>query len=207
VHRVEPGQTLYRVARAYGVPVPELARVNGISDPRNLDVGQLLFVPGADRPLEVPPHPAPLPDPALELAVPEGLAWPVPNGEILSRFGDPRGARRHAGIDIRGAEGQNVVAALDGEVVFADTLGGYGKTVVIEHEPGLESVYAHNSELFVRAGDRVKRGERLARIGRTGNATTVHCHFELRRNRVPVDPLGFFPGAGAEPSTEATAHR
>ena len=68
---------------------------------------------------------------------------------------------------------------------------GYGNTVVVDHGDGLTTLYAHNSELLVRPGDTVTAGQRIARVGHTGNATTDHCHFEVRRGDAPVDPLRY----------------
>ena len=200
-HHVQPGQTLWRIARVYGVAIDEIVRVNGIDDPEEIEVGQQVFVPGVDRVLEVPPYPAPLPEvpvPApLERAIggdrPLDFEWPVAGGEILSRYGARRRTHRHSGIDIRGSRGEDVVAAQDGVVTFSGaTRTGYGRLVIVDHGGGVESLYAHHQELLVRAGDRVTRGEPIARVGRSGNATTPHCHFEIRRGGVPVDPLPYF---------------
>ena len=68
---------------------------------------------------------------------------------------------------------------------------GYGNTVILDHGEGFQSLYAHNSRLLVRAGDEVSRGEPIAVVGKSGNATGEHCHFEIRKDRVPVDPLPY----------------
>jgi murein DD-endopeptidase MepM/ murein hydrolase activator NlpD len=198
-HRVERGQTLWRIARVYGVPLDELAQANRITDPTSLEVGRELFVPGALAVLHVPPHPEPLPGaaPSPVSGVPAG--WPVENGYLLSPFGAPRSARAHQGIDIGGEPGQTVHAAWAGRVVYsAATMRGYGKTVILDHGDGTTSLYAHNSDLLVVEGSRVERGQPIARIGRSGNASAVHCHFEVRRDDVPVDPLPLLGAMRAE---------
>lgn len=203
-HRVEPGQTLWRIARAYGVDLQVLAKANGLNDPRTVETGRMLFVPGAVLPLEVAPFPAPPPPegqpvrahtpPPQPPADAVEFAWPVAGGEILSSFGVPRRHHRHAGLDIRGVSGQDVVAAARGEVAFAGgSPGGYGKLVILDHGGGLQTLYAHNSRILVRVGDVVERGQVVARVGRTGNATTDHCHFEVRKDKVAMDPLEYFP--------------
>ncbi|MDX1389393.1 MAG: LysM peptidoglycan-binding domain-containing M23 family metallopeptidase [Acidobacteriota bacterium] len=200
-HVVEPGQTLWRIARAYGVPLDELARVNGIEDATELEVGRMLVVPGATEKLEIAPYPAPLPGspgatatPTVRLPVGASFVWPL-GGEILSYYGDPRRNRRHKGVDIRGKRGQAVVAAGAGRVVYSgDTMRGYGKTVILDHGDGVQSLYAHNHRLLVRVGQFVEQGEQIATVGRTGNATTEHCHFEIRKDRVPVNPLPHLQG-------------
>ena len=167
-HVVQPGQTLWSISQRYGLTVEELARVNNISDPDRLFVDQRLLIPGTR---------------AL------GWAWPVPGGKILSPFGEHRRGHRHAGLDIRGQDGQEVLAVRSGRVRYSSTMRDYGKTVIVDHGDGLSSLYAHNSKLLVAVGQRVRRAQPIARIGRTGNATTEHCHFEIRRGEISVDPL------------------
>ncbi len=202
-HPVEAGQTLWRIAKAYGVPLDELARANGIDDPANLEVGRLLLIPGATKRIAVAPYPLPLALPEAEgsvaVATPElPLTWPVADGRILSDFGVMRDDHQHHGLDIGGRRDQPVHAALGGLVVFAgSTMRDYGKTVILDHGNGLSTLYAHGSTLLVREGQRVQRGQPIARIGRSGNARTEHCHFEVRRHDVPVDPSLYLNGGEA----------
>jgi len=194
-HVVEPGQTLWRIARTYGVEIESLQRENGIDDPARIAEGQALRIPGADIVREVPPFPAPVPElERLHLALDTSAwIWPVPGGEIVSRFGDPRRAHRHAGLDIRGRTGQPIVAARAGRVKYSgSSLRGYGKTVVIDHGDGTSTLYGHNSELLVREGEEVAAAQEIARLGSSGNATAAHCHFEVRENDHPRDPLPLF---------------
>lgn len=195
LHEVRPGQTLWRIARSYGLPLEELARANGIADATRIEAGSLIFVPGAEAVLDVRPV---LPTPPVARG--DTWIWPVPDGRILSHFGAPRRTHRHAGIDIYGRVGERVLAARAGSVVYSDDrLRGYGKTVILDHGDGLRTLYAHNSALNVRQGQRVETGQPIARVGRTGNATTEHCHFEIRKNEVPVDPLLYLtPEIGTE---------
>lgn len=194
-HVVEAGQTLWRIAKVYEIAVDELARANGIDDPAALAVGQSLLVPGATDVRRVPPYPAPLtgapPEASLHVAR-SSFDWPVPGGRILSGYGVPRRTHRHEGIDIGARHGQSVRASEAGRVVYSGaTLRGYGKTIIIDHGDDLRTLYAHNSDLLAREGDRVERGQTIARIGRTGNASTDHCHFEIRKKDVPVDPMQY----------------
>lgn len=200
-HRVLPGQTLWRIAKVYGIALGVLLEVNGIEDPEKIGAGQQVFIPGAGQVLDVPPYPAPLPQVATP-ASPEAevadrgtdvFEWPVSGGEILSRFGARRRTHRHRGLDIRGAPGQEVIAVAAGTVTFSgNTRTGYGRLVIVDHGGGIESLYAHNQDMLVQPGDAVSRGQPIALVGKTGNATTHHCHFEIRRGGVPVDPLPFF---------------
>ncbi len=143
----------------------------------------------------VVPHPAPLAGRTLATAGATAFVWPLSGGRVLSRFGEPRRTHRHQGLDIGGDHGQKVVAAAPGRVIYSDDrMRGYGNTVILDHGHGLRSLYAHNSKLLVRFGDQVAGGEPIAVLGRSGNATGEHCHFEIRRDRIPVDPAPYLSG-------------
>jgi lipoprotein NlpD len=196
VHVVRKGQTLYRIARTYGIPPAELAEVNGVLDARALEVGTELFIPGATRALEVvpaAPGAPPEPEPAIAPAPPPPagaaprLAWPL-KGLLYSKYG-PRQGQHHDGIDIAAPEGTLVGAAAAGRVVYAGEQAGYGSIVIVRHDGGLLTVYAHASELLVREGDRVEQGSPVARVGRSGRTTGPHLHFEVREGTRSRDPL------------------
>ncbi len=200
VHVITPGQTLWRIARAYGVDLARLAEANGIGDPARVEVGTSIRIPGAARLLDVPPYPMPIPPPpSVEETFPPapeplaGLLWPVDGGQVLSAFGVRRGReRRHEGLDIRGAPGQAIVAARAGQVTFSGTQRGYGQVVILDHGDGMETVYAHAQTLLANKGEWVERGQPIARIGRTGNASTHHLHFEVRLDGEAIDPFPRF---------------
>ena len=116
------------------------------------------------------------------------LTWPV-DGILSSPFG-LRDGRPHEGIDIAVPEGTPVRAACSGQVVYADDkLRGYGRLVMLKHDDGLVTIYAHNSKVLVRDGERIERNQVIARAGMTGHATAPHVHFEVRRSERPTDPM------------------
>ncbi len=118
--------------------------------------------------------------------------WPL-KGKVVSKFGW-RGARHHDGIDIAAPEGTPVKASASGIVIYSSNgLRGYGNMIVIKHGPRIFTVYAHNKVNLVKKGQRVKKGEIIARVGKTGNATGPHLHFEIRIGTRPVDPLKYLP--------------
>ncbi len=117
-----------------------------------------------------------------------GYIWPLRSYKVSSGFGR-RWGRLHAGIDLRAPQGTPIRAAADGEVVFAGFSGAYGRMIVISHGQGIETVYAHNSRNRVRKGQRVQKGEIIGNVGRSGNATGYHVHFDFRRNGRPLDPV------------------
>lgn len=119
--------------------------------------------------------------------------WPV-NGKITSKFGyriHPISKRRdfHKGIDIANDTGTKIVAAGSGVVTYSGWNGGYGKIIIISHGYGYKSVYAHNHKNLVEVGDRVKKGEAIAKLGNTGRSTGPHLHFEIHYNGDQINPV------------------
>lgn len=98
----------------------------------------------------------------------------------------------HSGMDFAVASGSPIYAAADGTVIMASWYGGYGNCVIIDHGGGMTTLYAHNTSLTVSNGQRVKRGDVIARAGSTGNSTGPHCHFEVRINGSTTDPAPYF---------------
>ncbi|HVU51257.1 MAG TPA: M23 family metallopeptidase, partial [Polyangia bacterium] len=127
------------------------------------------------------------------------LRWPLVN--VAHNVGSPFGARdgrAHEGIDLPAPAGTPVVAAADGTVVYAgDGIRGYGNLVVLQHAGDLLTVYAHNSALYVSAGQTVRAGDRVAAVGQTGRATGPHLHFEVRQGQIPRDPMSYLQSGSA----------
>ena len=190
VHTVQNGETLTSIAKRYGTSPVELQRVNGIKDPRRLQIGQKLSVAGGIREER---QPADTPQDAYKSSV-DGvrvvniapvagyigsLAMPVSQGRFSSRFGW-RWKRFHEGVDLAVASGTPIRAAHDGVVVLArNNWGRYGKVIAIRGD-GLMTVYAHNSKNLVRKGQRVRVRDIIGEVGATGNVTGPHLHFETR---------------------------
>jgi murein DD-endopeptidase MepM/ murein hydrolase activator NlpD len=145
------------------------------------------------------PEPATAPPPAL----PKGGAkfiWPVQSGEVISRFGAKSSGLFNDGLNIAAREGTPVLAAADGTVAYAgQELKGFGNLVLIRHANGWMSAYAHNEALLVARGDQVRRGQPIARMGKTGNVDRPQVHFELRQETEAVDPLKYLPRTGNRP--------
>lgn len=119
--------------------------------------------------------------------------WPL-SGTITSPFGyrDIFGSTSfHSGLDIAAPYGTQISAADGGTVTFAGWRGSYGQTVIITHDDGTVTYYAHCSSLLVSAGDKVYQGQAIAKVGMTGTATGYHCHFEVRVNGQSVDPMNY----------------
>ncbi len=118
-----------------------------------------------------------------------GFIWPV-RGKIISGFG-MRNGRHHKGIDIQATEGTDVLSVEDGVVIFSGFLKAYGNVVIIKHEGNYFTVYAHMKYNKVKEGEFVKKGEIIGEVGKTGNATTPHLHFEIRKGTKPLNPFEY----------------
>ncbi|HYE08964.1 MAG TPA: peptidoglycan DD-metalloendopeptidase family protein [Patescibacteria group bacterium] len=125
------------------------------------------------------------------------IEWPVPSS---TRITSPYGYRihpilktkkLHTGIDIGASSGKDVVAGNDGTVIFSGYYGGYGYTLIIDHGGQISTLYAHNSKLLVKEGDKVKRGQTISKIGSTGLSTGPHLHFEVRLNGKHTNPMTY----------------
>lgn len=206
-HQVLKGQTLYRIAKTYDVSVDELMDANRIDDPRELKIGELLYVPGARLRRDVTPYDSPEPEAQgraglassrapdrKQLKAPVGrgngsLNWPL-RGVLYARFGK-KGKEPHDGIDLAAPAGLPVKTAAPGTVLFAGDQKGYGLIVIVEHDAGLITLYAHNRDLRVKTGQKVRDGQVVATVGDSGRTSGPHLHFEVRKDGQPVDPLEF----------------
>ncbi|MET3560446.1 murein DD-endopeptidase MepM/ murein hydrolase activator NlpD [Bartonella japonica] len=119
------------------------------------------------------------------------MRWPV-RGRLLSQFGQKKGTATNRGIDIAVPEGSSVKAAENGVVIYAsDGLKELGNVVMIRHEDNIITIYGCNSKLVVNKGQRVRRGDEIAKSGLSGNVKTPRVYFEVRKNSLPVDPIKY----------------
>jgi murein DD-endopeptidase MepM/ murein hydrolase activator NlpD len=124
-----------------------------------------------------------------------GFRWPV-RGRVITAFGAKTNGQQNDGINLAVPEGTAIRAADDGVVAYSgNELKGYGNLVLVRHNNGYVTAYAHASELMVKRGDAVKRGQVIAKAGQTGSVTSPQLHFEIRKGSAPVDPMPFLPGA------------
>ena len=144
----------------------------------------------APEPIAAARAPLPAPAPTPQIAGSSKFLWPT-DGQIASRFGTKSGGLKNDGINIAAPAGSPVRATADGTVAYAgNELQAYGNLVLIRHEDGWMSAYAHNQELRVARGERVRQGQMIAQVGQTGNVPGPQVHFELRTGKGrPVDPL------------------
>jgi murein DD-endopeptidase MepM/ murein hydrolase activator NlpD len=201
VHTVQKGENLYRIGLRYGVDAKEIARANGIRDVRELRPGQRLFIPGARRRpggssapgnmARAQPDARSRPQASSPSRSSLRFRWPV-RGRLSSRFGARRG-RPHEGIDIAASRGTPIFAAEAGRVIQSGRMRGYGKVVIVKHAGAYRTIYAHANRLFVRKGQFVERGQKIAEVGSTGRSSGPHLHFEIRQRERPRDPMAYLP--------------
>jgi murein DD-endopeptidase MepM/ murein hydrolase activator NlpD len=195
-HFVAQGETAASIARQAGIPLEDFLEINGLRRNDALELGQPVFVlasPAKANPSEVAPaaNIAPVAPGVAGSSAP--LRWPLTAPRLTSPFGK-RWGRPHEGIDMAAPLGTPVYAAARGTVIYSgDRVRGYGNMVVIRHDDGLVTVYAHNSVLLAHRGDVVAAGQEIARVGDTGRSTAPHLHFEVRRGGSPQDPIQFLP--------------
>ena len=119
------------------------------------------------------------------------LQWPVDQSRLSQRFAPPSNPS-HQGIDLAAPLGSPVFAAHEGTVIYAGQgYSGYGKMVLLEYNTKWATLYAHFDQIFVKEGHLIKQGQLIGEMGRTGRATGVHLHFELMKNKLPVNPLNY----------------
>ena len=136
-------------------------------------------------------------DHSADSAAPLTFDWPVDHARMTRGF-LPNKRHPHLGIDLAAPKGTPVLAAQDGTVIYTGReFRGYGKMIMIESREGWATLYAHFDKILVSEGQKVHRGEVIGAMGKTGHATGYHLHFEVRKNRGPVDPLPLLPRVNA----------
>lgn len=197
-HVVRPGESVESVATRYGVKPEHLMLANRIREPASLASGSRLYIPyDLERIANDPSMSEQIEDSVDSLELPVSLRLPLKRETKVTSFFGWRNKRLHDGIDLKGAVGDEIVAAADGRVISASRVKGYGRVVMLQHDGDWTTVYAHCSKLLVKHGQQVKAGQKIATVGRTGRSTGPHLHFEVRKGADPVDPLIFlFAGQG-----------
>lgn len=212
-YRVQAGDTLFSLARRFGVSPQALADANNMTFQSILRNGQTISIPGgtsqtaAAQPATPAPRPAgpivpstPAPGASDVATLGRGLfRWPV-DGEIVGRFGPSASGQRNDGINVAGSAGAPVLAAAAGEVAYTgNSIPGFGNLVLIRHPGGWVTAYGHLQSSSVAMRQTVTQGQPIGTLGMTGNVTSPQLHFEIRyaptaRDRArPVDPLQLLP--------------
>lgn len=212
-HIVSKGDTFYSIAKRYNVDMSSLSRTNNIDAPYALNIGQRLVLPGsvvgassysgsgytpanvtttAWKPTYSSYQPSTTP---YEKPKPRKskFAWPA-KGPIISQYGSIGKGRTNDGINIKLPLGTNIKAADSGTVAYAgNELKGFGNLILIRHNDGWVTAYAHNDQLFVKKGQKVTKGEKISSSGSSGGVNSPQLHFEIRAGKKPVNPSLYLP--------------
>lgn len=209
-YTVKRGDTLYAISRSTGTSVRDLARLNNISPPYTIEVGQRLKLIGSTKTsptsgktttksstktAAVRPSSS-VPQSSWPPVGQRCWQWPA-SGKVILPYSTADGGNK--GIDISAARGTPVYAAGAGKVVYVgNQLRGYGNLIMIKHSEDYITAYAHNDTLLVNNGQSVKAGQKIATMGST-DAASVRLHFQIRYRATAIDPLRYLPPQGSKP--------
>lgn len=186
LHYTSENESVKKLAKLYGIPASDIRERNHTGLFGKLQKGDIFFIPEVNPKILTESLYA-------YYRLRHKFINPI-HGWIGGHYGwriHPvyKERRFHKGIDLGGPKNSTIYASADGKVTFTGEAGGYGKLIIIKHDENFETYYAHNSRIFVRRGQRVKQGDPIARMGKTGVATVAHLHFEVRSNGEPMNPL------------------
>jgi len=195
-HSVQKKDSLWKICKAYGVSLQEVAELNNIKNTSQIKVGDKIFIPGARKALSLSPAEA-----ASDKAPPEKIIsrpglfiWPV-RGKVIEEYGI-YGGIKHDGINIKAPSGTPVKAAKEGTVAFSGVLEGYGNTIIIEHKENYATVYANNKINQVKQGQKVTKGQTIAEVGAAAEPkSSAYLHFQIRCENKPRNPRFYLPKA------------
>lgn len=193
LHTVKSGDTLSEIAKKYDGDVNEIMAYNQLQDEGSIIIGQVVMIPGG----KIPPPPssktAPRTYVASQVEQPSsqggvsfsGWRWPTTSHKINQYY-----SYRHHGVDIDGNVGSPIYSASEGTIIFAGWRSGYGKSIIVSHPNGTQTLYAHLSG-YQRTSGYVGSGELIGYIGTTGWSSGPHLHFEIRTGRGATNPLNY----------------
>ncbi len=202
-YKVQDGDTLYSLARKNNIKVADLAASNDLKITDQLKVGQNIVIPkkvtvtgpteGDDSitPVKKPDAvtQTELPNNDDDSAKPGTFVWPANPTTVLQKFGD---GDSPDGLLLSGVEGQNILAANGGTVIYVGTdIKPLGLLVLVKHAGGFVSTYGHLQRALIKKGDTIKKGQAIATLGRSGTASRPQLYFEIRKNNHPVNPSNF----------------
>jgi len=206
-HKVKEGESLWAISRAYNVPLEDIIEINDINPEDTIYPGDEIFIPGVKRQINKPilsrnvnkressnykykraenKNKKQRRNKRNDEKCQDLMIWPV-NGVVITEFG-LNGNLKSDGMDIVAPLGSDVRAVLDGKVIYSGMQPGYGNIVIIKHDKNLISIYAHNEKNFVKKGQKVNKGQKIATVGSSGNAQRYQLHFEIRRGVKAVNP-------------------
>ena len=191
---VKKGDTLWRIAKGYGVSVETILRANHITNTKDLKVSQKLIIPTSGKSYTAPAsHSSYTPTSNITGGVsPKGFIWPV-KGQVVSQFGEMRNGAKNMGIYLLPQPGQNIVAAKKGTVEAVTDADDGTHIIVIKHEGGSRTIYGCRSNPMVGEGSYVEQGQPIASISQTSTGNPPEINFKIYVKDKPVNPLAYLP--------------
>lgn len=207
-HLVQKGDTLYNISKRYGMSVSSLSKLNRIKPPYTLDIGQELLIASQSKPvnsnrqakssysqpkIKNTPQAKPVAQQRKTAYIPSSqrskkFIYPV-KGKLISGFGINKKGQQNDGINISAPRGASVLASEAGTIGYAgNELKGYGNLILIRHNNGWMTAYAHNQNILVKKGQKVRKGQKIATVGSTGSVSSPQLHFEIRYKTKVVNP-------------------
>lgn len=185
-HIVLKGENLTLVARKYNISLNELAQVNNLKTNSKIKIGNVLIIPYNGKTTQKKHLVAKIFKSKIKLNKPL-------DGEIIKKFGPDKNGTHNDGINISAPLGTDIKAAADGKIVYVgNELRGYGNLIIIKHSGNILTAYAHSNEIIVAKNQSVKKGEKIATVGSTGNVSSPQLHFGVRQGRKAVNPISYF---------------
>jgi lipoprotein NlpD len=199
-YRIKEGDTLELIARKYRISIDEIMETNGIENPRALHIGQTIFLPDPDpigtkiaKLIKSKENKVISPAKEKETSA-KIMDFPVPGGKIFREFSRDK-KNPYDGIGIKANQGETIVAALRGKVIFVGDDGTkFGLIVIIEHEKNLITVYTHLDKALVSTGQEVQSKTPLGLVGTSGGVSFPRLHFQVRHKQRPKDPRLYLKG-------------
>lgn len=199
-HTISNNETIESIASKYKVNEDDILDLNDLEVLEDLAVGEQIVIPLAKVDMPIKPKTTIVKNTANQIALKQAAApanfiggldftWPTAVRTITQGF-----HRSHSGLDISNSQKVSIYAAADGFVELSGWRSGYGNTVIVNHGNGFKTLYGHASEIYVKAGDQVVKGQVIAKQGNTGRvrgATGIHLHFEIIKNGSKVNPLAY----------------
>ncbi len=200
-HEVKTGDSLYSISRTYNMNLDQLVSLNDLKQPYSVKVGERLRI-SANKPASLNKVATKEEPQVISSKEEQGFfaqnfnksgkfSWPI-KGKIISKFGPKSGGLYNDGVNILAKEGSDVKAAQDGVVAYVgNELKGYGNLVIVKHQGGFVTAYAHLKDAAVKRSQKVNKGDKIARVGMSGNVDAPQLYFGLRKGRDAVDPLNY----------------
>ena len=191
-YKIKKGDTLYKIAECSLVSVEDLKQRNRNLNEKKLMVGKVIKVPYFAELKNCKKFPKKNKIKKQQKVILKKIfKWPT-SGKVIATFGNKKSGRRNDGINIKAPEGSPVRVAKSGKVIYrGNELPAWGNLILVKHENGWTTAYAHLDKFFVNLGAKLKTGDILGAVGKTGNVDDYQLHFQVRKNSKPLDPLKF----------------